>query len=115
MLMNLISRIINGIELTVEHLIKGPMTKSAVEIALEQLEKNGPERLEWRTSIVDLLKLLDLPYAMANRAELARELNFEHYVGSAEDNIKLHELVMQEVAKRYIPIPHETAGGKTAI
>ncbi len=53
----------------------------------------------WRSSIVDLLKLLDLDSGLGARKELAEELNVhagEH--GSAEQNIALHNAVMQKLA-----------------
>lgn len=54
----------------------------------------------YKTSIVDLLKLLDLDSGLEARKELAEELNVhagEH--GSAEQNIALHKAVMQKLAE----------------
>ena len=54
----------------------------------------------YKTSIVDLLKLLDLDSSLAERKELAAELNVnagDH--GSAEQNIALHRAVMQKLAE----------------
>lgn len=54
----------------------------------------------WRTSIVDLLKLLDLDSSLDARKELAAELGVnagEH--GSAEQNIALHKAVMRKLAE----------------
>ena len=54
----------------------------------------------YKTSIVDLLKLLDLDSSLDARKELAEELNVhagEH--GSAEQNIALHKAVMQKLAE----------------
>lgn len=54
----------------------------------------------YKTSIVDLLKLLDLDSSLTARKELAEELNIhagEH--GSAEQNIALHRAVMQKLAE----------------
>ena len=54
----------------------------------------------YKTSIVDLLKLLDLDSSLEERKELAAELNVhagEH--GSAEQNIALHRAVMQKLAE----------------
>src|SRR4051812_15759149 len=54
----------------------------------------------WRTSIVDLLKLLDLDSSLAARKELANELNVHVGAdGSAEENIALHKAVMQKLAE----------------
>lgn len=60
----------------------------------------------WRTSIVDLLKLLDLDSSLTARKELAEELNVdagEH--GSAEQNIALHKAVMRKLAENGGVVP----------
>jgi hypothetical protein len=60
----------------------------------------------YRTSIVDLLKLLDLDSSLAARKELAEELNVnagEH--GSAEQNIALHKAVMRKIAENGGKVP----------
>ncbi|GAA4717386.1 DUF3597 domain-containing protein [Sphingomonas lutea] len=54
----------------------------------------------YKTSIVDLLKLLDLDSSLAERKELAAELNVNAGdPGSAEQNIALHRAVMQKLAE----------------
>jgi hypothetical protein len=71
-----------------------------VEAVLELRAANNPQKLNWRTSIVDLMKLLDIDSSLDNRRELARELG---YTGSTEDtatmNVWLHERVMEELRK----------------
>jgi len=60
----------------------------------------------YRQSIVDLLKLLDLDSSLTARKELAEELNVhagEH--GSAEQNIALHKAVMRKVAENGGKVP----------
>ncbi|MBO9560341.1 MAG: DUF3597 domain-containing protein [Caulobacter sp.] len=60
----------------------------------------------WRTSIVDLLKLLKLDSSLDARKELAQELNVhagEH--GSAEQNIALHKAVMRKLAENGGKVP----------
>jgi hypothetical protein len=60
----------------------------------------------WRTSIVDLLKLLDLDSSMSARKELAEELNVHIGAdGSAEENIALHKAVMQKLAENGGKVP----------
>ena len=63
-------------------------------------------RLDWRHSIVDLMKLLELDSSLAARKELATEL---HYTGakdgSAEMNIWLHKAVMQKLAENDGKVP----------
>ena len=71
-----------------------------VEAVLTQIsaQKGNPD-LNWRTSIVDLMKLLDLDSSLTNRKELATELGYTgEKDGSAEMNMWLHRRVMQELA-----------------
>ena len=58
----------------------------------------GADKLNWRTSIVDLMKLVQIDPSYENRKELAGELGNTDYSGSAEDNIALHKAVMQKIA-----------------
>ena len=60
----------------------------------------------YRESIVDLLKLLDLDSSLTARKELARELNVNAAAhGSAEQNIALHNAVMRKVAENGGKVP----------
>lgn len=60
----------------------------------------------WQTSIVDLLKLLDLDSSLTARKELANELNVHAGAdGSAEENIALHKAVMQKLAENGGKVP----------
>ncbi len=52
----------------------------------------------WRTSIVDLMKLVGIDPSFANRKELAEELGMTDYEGTAEQNIALHHAVMNLLA-----------------
>jgi 3-oxoacyl-ACP reductase-like protein len=76
-----------------------PFDVEAVLTGIAQ-KKGGPD-LNWRTSIVDLMKLLDLDSSLANRIELAKELG---YTGDTNDsatmNIWLHGEVMKSLASR---------------
>lgn len=76
-----------------------------VEAILASAAAARGEELNWRTSIVDLLKLVDIDPSYANRKELAEELGNIDYSGSAEDNILLHKQVMQEIAKNGGKVP----------
>jgi hypothetical protein len=62
-----------------------------VEAVLTDLASQSPQQLNWRTSIVDLLKLLNLDGSLQARKELAQEL---HYSGDINDsatmNVRLH-------------------------
>lgn len=60
----------------------------------------------WQTSIVDLLKLLDLDSSLSARKELGDELNVHAGAdGSAEQNIALHKAVMQKLAENGGKVP----------
>ena len=78
-----------------------------VEQVLEGIAaKKGNPDLNWRTSIVDLMKLLDLDSSLDNRKELATELGYSGAKdGSAEMNIWLHKAVMRELAKSGGTVP----------
>jgi hypothetical protein len=57
------------------------------------------EKLEWRTSIVDLMKALDIDSSLSARKELAKELGYSGDTGdSASMNIWLHKQVMTKLA-----------------
>jgi len=77
-----------------------------VEQVLQTLQSKHAEQLNWRTSIVDLMKLLDLDSSLANRKELAKELG---YTGDTNDsasmNIWLHKQVMKKLAENGGKVP----------
>lgn len=61
------------------------------------VKKNG-QKLNWRTSIVDLMKALDLDSSLSNRKELAQELGYTGDTGdSAAMNMWLHKQVVQKL------------------
>jgi hypothetical protein len=71
-----------------------------VDAVLADLAAKRGEKLNYQSSIVDLMKLLDLDSSLANRKELATELGYTGAKdGSAEMNIWLHKRVMQELEK----------------
>jgi hypothetical protein len=68
----------------------------------------GAANLNWRTSIVDLLKLLGLDSSLAARKELASEILYsDGEPGSAEWNIGLHKQVMSRIAANGGTLPAE--------
>jgi Domain of unknown function (DUF3597) len=67
----------------------------------------GADGLNWRTSIVDLLKLLGIDSSYANRKELATELGRADYSGSADDNIWLQKATLTELANNGGKVPAE--------
>jgi hypothetical protein len=71
-----------------------------VDAVLADLASKKGEKLNYQTSIVDLMKLLDLDPSLANRKELATELGYTGAKdGSAEMNIWLHRRVVEELEK----------------
>ncbi|MFZ5724967.1 MAG: DUF3597 domain-containing protein [Pseudomonadota bacterium] len=77
-----------------------------VEAILAAEAAKADQDLNWRTSIVDLMKLLGLDSSLANRKELATELGYTGALdGSAEMNIWLHKAVMRELAANGGKVP----------
>lgn len=77
-----------------------------VESILDDKARHAGQALNWRTSIVDLLKLLELDSSLQSRKELAQEL---HYSGDSGDsaamNLWLHRQVMNKVAENGGKVP----------
>jgi len=84
--------------------------KAAVDVAanLDALAKASKEKFDWRKSIVDLMKLLNLDSSLASRKELAKELG---YTGDSNDsatmNVWLHKQVMTKLAENGGKVPDE--------
>jgi len=77
-----------------------------VEQILTQMQQSSGQQLNWRTSIVDLLKLLGLDSSLQARKELAAELNYSGDTGdSAKMNIWLHRQVMNKLAANGGKVP----------
>lgn len=77
----------------------------AAALARLAAAKGDPD-LNYDTSIVDLMKLLDLDSSLANRKELATELGYAgEKDGSAEMNIWLHKEVMRQLAANGGKVP----------
>ncbi|WP_085248334.1 DUF3597 domain-containing protein [Gilliamella mensalis] len=64
---------------------------------LDNLAKKHPEALNWKTSIVDLLKLLGIDSSLDARKKLAQELN---YTGSTDDTTAMNTWLIKEVMKK---------------
>ncbi len=77
-----------------------------VDATLAAEAAKAGQDLNWRTSIVDLMKLLGIDSSLANRKELAQELGYTGELdGSAEMNIWLHKAVMRELAANGGKVP----------
>jgi hypothetical protein len=82
-----------------------------VEAVLSALASSKGGGGNWRTSIVDLLKLLDLDSSLNARTDLATELNIHAGAnGSAEENIALHKAVMQKLEENGGKVPASLRG-----
>ena len=77
-----------------------------VEAILEEMAANNKQKLNWRTSIVDLMKLVGMESSLAERRELADELG---YTGDKQDtapmNIWLHKQVLRKLAENGGKVP----------
>lgn len=76
----------------------------------EALAAKNPQKLNWRTSIVDLMKLLGMDPSLANRKELAKELGCpENLIGGdySQMNVWLIKAVMQKLAENGGKVPED--------
>lgn len=77
-----------------------------VEAVLEGLNSKRPDKLNWQTSIVDLMKLVGLDSSLQHRKELASELGYTgDQADSAGMNIWLHKAVMRKLAENGGRVP----------
>ncbi len=80
---------------------------------LDRLAKEHPDDPDWRRSIADLLKILDLDASYGARKALAIELGYEQDLidtkGSAEMNLWLHGEVMKHLAAVGAKVPRTSA------
>jgi uncharacterized protein DUF3597 len=86
-----------------------PVAVVDVVAQLEQRAAANPQKLNWRTSIVDLLKLLDIDSSFNARKELATELGCPADLmgDSAKMNMWLHKTVLQRIADNGGNVPKE--------
>lgn len=79
-----------------------------VTAILNDLAKKNPEKLDWKRSIVDLMKLVGMDSSFTARKQLAEEL---HYTGDPNDsasmNIWLHKEVLRKLAENGGKVPQE--------
>jgi hypothetical protein len=85
------------------------MSDTDVVAKLEKLAADNPQKLNWRTSIVDLMKLLGMESSLAERKELAEELGYprEEMNDSAKMNVWLHKQVLRKIAENGGNVPKE--------
>ena len=82
------------------------MERVDIEAVLNELAAKNPQKLNWRTSIVDLMKLVGLESSLQERRELADELG---YTGDKNDtaamNVWLHKAVMRKMEENGGKVP----------
>jgi 3-oxoacyl-ACP reductase-like protein len=79
-----------------------------VAAVLNDLAKKNPEKLDWRKSIVDLMKLVGMDSSLAARKQLATELHFTGDMNdSASMNVWLHKQVLIKLAENGGKVPPE--------
>jgi 3-oxoacyl-ACP reductase-like protein len=85
-----------------------PMSAVDVAAVMDGLAKQSKQKLDWRKSIVDLMKLLDMDSSLAARKQLAQELRYTGDMGdSAKMNIWLHKQVMIKLAENGGKVPED--------
>lgn len=83
-----------------------PMSQVDVEKVVSEMAAKKKEKLDWRKSIVDLMKVLDLDSGLGARKELAKELGYTGDMNdSAKMNIWLHKQVMNKLAANGGKVP----------
>ena len=89
--------------------VVNPIAVVDVVAQLEQRAAANPQKLNWRTSIVDLLKLLDIDSSLESRKALAKELFCpDELMGdSAKMNVWLHKNVLGQIAANGGNVPRE--------
>ena len=79
-----------------------------ITATLDSLAAKNQEKLDWRDSIVDLMKLVGMDSSLAARKQLATEL---HYTGNQKDtgsmNVWLHKEVLRKLAQNGGKVPQE--------
>jgi hypothetical protein len=79
-----------------------------VAAVLNEMAKTNPEKLDWKRSIVDLMKLVGMDSSLSARRQLATEL---HYTGDQNDtasmNMWLHKEVLKKLAENGGKVPQE--------
>jgi Domain of unknown function (DUF3597) len=85
-----------------------PAMEVDVAAVMDKLAAQRKQKLNWRKSIVDLMKLLDMDSSLAARKRLAKELNYTGNMNhSASMNMWLHKQVMTKLAENGGKVPKE--------
>ena len=87
-----------------------PPASGGVDVTqvLDGMESHAGQKLDWRHSIVDLMKALDIDSSLAARKDLAKELGYSGDMNdSASMNVWLHKQVMSKLAANGDKLPPE--------
>ena len=85
-----------------------PAATVDVTAVLDDLAGKNSEKLDWRKSIVDLMKLVDMDSSLASRKELAKDLNYTGDTSdSAKMNVWLHKEVIRKISENGGKVPKE--------
>jgi Domain of unknown function (DUF3597) len=85
-----------------------PAATIDVTAVLDGLAAKNSEKLDWRKSIVDLMKLVDMDSSLASRKERAKDLNYSGDTSdSAKMNIWLHKEVIRKISENGGKVPKE--------
>lgn len=94
------------LEAAIKRIVKGPLSKDAVEHALSAAAARATEHLEPNTSVVDLMKVLGLDSSIEGRQDMADSVGCDGPdIGTAEGNTALHAKIMRRLEERYIALP----------
>ncbi len=106
----------NAEDISVEEVITTSFEEASKEAEVAQIDvaanldamnAKHAEDLNWRTSIVDLLKLVGEDSSYGARKGLAAEVGVEGYGGSADDNIALNKAVLVRLSKEGGTVPDD--------
>ena len=93
---------------TAQPVAASPAPVVDVAAVLNDMAKKNPEKLDWRKSIVDLMKLVGMDSSLGARKQLATELNYSGDMNdSASMNLWLHKQVLVKLAENGGKVPPE--------
>jgi hypothetical protein len=89
-----------------------PAPSVDVAAVLDALKDKATQQLNWKTSIVDLMKLLSMDSGLTARKELAKELQYSGDTNdSAAMNVWLHKQIMRKLAENGGKLPDDIKHG----
>ena len=92
--------ILGNIISAIKNLFEGPLSQDQMAVVLDKKVADSGERLDWRNSIVDLMKAAGMDSSLQARTSLATELGFSgKFTGTAQQNEWLHQQVMNKLSQ----------------